>query len=376
MNNLLYEYLKEKVGRRIPAIWGIGSNSSIVKDMLAEMGVDDWVWIDKKAEALSQFEGKTLIGPEQVNSDYYVFISSHYIDEISSFLEDRKMHEWDDWIYAIESPYYEGLLEHSKGPFVPELSIEDIDGIERDLKDVVKVVPYDINKDEFEVFAKGLNFEEAYRINSNKRYRRKIMEYFITENLQNLSSWNEKDIFLDLGAAGSPFAHYLRKRRNISAYALDLEEGAFSQEPFYICEDATHTHFQDNSVAGASMHSSFEMFLYDADTALIQEMARVLRKNSKLIIAPLYMHKKYLSTCSPNYFGKGYADEEAIECIRTDCWSWIPLARFYDVEALEKRVLVPARQSGLIPIVYSLPNDEVEKDGFVYLKFILELKKL
>ncbi|SFQ11723.1 Methyltransferase domain-containing protein [Butyrivibrio proteoclasticus] len=339
------------------------------------MGIDDWVWIDKKAEGLSQFEGKSLIGPERVNPDYYVFISSHFIDEIGSFLENKKMYEWDDWIYAIERAYYEGLLEHPNDPLVPELLMEDLNGIEDDLKEVVKVIPYEIEKKELEAFAKSLNFEDVYRINSNKRYRRKIMEYFITEKLHDLSSFNENDVFLDLGAAGSPFAKFLHDKRNISAFALDLEEGEFSQESYYLCEDATRTHFKDNSVSGASMHSSFEMFLYNADTALIQEMARVLKKDSKLVIAPLYMHKQYLSTCSPNNYGKGYADDESLECIRTDCWSWIPLARFYDVRALEKRVLTPAREHGLMPTVYSLPDDEVEKDEFVYLKFILELKK-
>lgn len=376
MDNLLYDFLKGKVKQRTPAIWGIGANSSVGRDMLVNIGIDDWVWIDKKAEGLSQFEGKKLIGPEQISQDYYILVSSRFINEIRLFLEDKKMHELDDWIYAIERDYYEALIGHSKGPFVPELTIEDLDVIEQDLKEVVKVVPYKINEEELEKFEKNLNFEEAYHANTNKRYRRKIMEYYLTEKLHDLSLWNESDIFLDLGAAGSPFARYLRDKRSISAYALDLEEGAYSQYPYYLCEDATHTHFQDNSVAGASMHSSFEMFLHNADTALIQEMARVLKKNSKLMIAPLYMHKRYLSTCSPNYFGKGYADDEAFECIRTDCWSWISSARFYDFKALENRVLYPARKMGLIPTVYSLPNYEVEKDEFVYLKFVLELKKV
>lgn len=123
------------------------------------------------------------------------------------------------------------------------------------------------------------------------------------------------------------------------------------------------------------MQSSFEMFAGDADIKFIKEGARVLEKGGKIVILPLYLHNQYLSTVSPNYYGSGVADEYSKECVRTDCRGNIPFARFYDLKAFDERVLKTARQYGLTPLIYVLPQDLVEKDGFVYLKFILSLEK-
>ena len=117
------------------------------------------------------------------------------------------------------------------------------------------------------------------------------------------------------------------------------------------------------------------MFPYDSDRLLIKEIGRVLKPNGKMIILPLYLHKQYISTVSPNYYGKGTADPDSFECIRTDCWSSVPIGRFYDVDTFERTVLRAAREAGMEATVFSLPNNLVEKDDFVYLKFILQLEK-
>lgn len=125
-----------------------------------------------------------------------------------------------------------------------------------------------------------------------------------------------------------------------------------------------------------SSQFAFEMFAGNGDTETVREIGRVLKDGGAAVILPLYMHKQLLSAMSPNYYGKGNGDPDAIECIRKDCWSWIPFSRFYDVSALKRRIIEPANESGLMPIVYSILNGCVEKDAFVYLKFILYLKKI
>lgn len=69
------------------------------------------------------------------------------------------------------------------------------------------------------------------------------------------------------------------------------------------------------------------------------------------------------------------ADEKSMECIRTDCRGNLSFARFYNVDALNERILKPAAEYGLTALIYALPQNLVEKDQFVYLKFILVLEK-
>ena len=78
---------------------------------------------------------------------------------------------------------------------------------------------------------------------------------------------------------------------------------------------------------------------------------------------------------SPNYYHVGGADKDSLECIRLDCRGNVPLGRFYSIAALNERVLKNAKLCGLFPRIYSLAQNLVEKDGFVYLKFILCLEK-
>ena len=100
-----------------------------------------------------------------------------------------------------------------------------------------------------------------------------------------------------------------------------------------------------------------------------------MKQEGKLIIIPLYLHEKYISSVSPTYYKKGTADEESFECIRTDCRGGLEIGRFYDIKAFKRRVLDIAEKYGLIAKVYILPNELVECDSFVYLKFILVLEK-
>lgn len=124
-----------------------------------------------------------------------------------------------------------------------------------------------------------------------------------------------------------------------------------------------------------SCHSAYETFIGDVDIKLIREAAGILKIGGKLIIVPLYMHEQYLSTTSPTLYKKGFADEGSFECIRTDCRGGLAIGRFYDVDALKRRVLDVAKEVGLKAKVYVFPDELVTCDAFAYLKFILELRK-
>ena len=115
------------------------------------------------------------------------------------------------------------------------------------------------------------------------------------------------------------------------------------------------------------------MFQGDHDKLLIKELARILRPGGKVIILPLYMHTHYCAYATPEYFGKGYADTDAKEYIRMDCYG-VPSSRKYDAQRLKERVLAPIQQAGLRYRLLALRNKSALGTG-IYLHFILEIEK-
>lgn len=378
MNECIKEYVRNKSYDKCIAVWGTGKCSEIAERFLYVNGIENYVFADNDLEKIRKgiFHDKQVISPEKVDSNYFILISVAQWKTIKEQLELLGLAEIEDFIWALDLEYYDALISYKDAPKVPQIDYEDLTEIEAQLGEYVDIKKVNwFSENEYLLFEEKLGFQEKYNKSANKRYRRKIMEYYFVDKLLNFDEWNDKDIYLDIGAAGSPFAKYLRESKKINAYALDLSKGEYDELPYYIQEDATKTHFENGEISAISMQSAFEMFIGDADERFLEEASRILKKGGKVLISPLYMHKQYLSTVSPNYYNRGMADIGSLECIRVDCRGSIPLGRFYSVKSLNERILTRARKCGLTANIYSLPNEIVEKDDFVYLKFILLLQK-
>lgn len=378
----LVTYVREKIkiGRKL-ALWGIGKVVTEAEQFIQELQADnfcfEYCYIDSdKEKQKKQFHGREVMDPQVISKEWYIIISAGRYPEIVNELEQKGFKELEDFIVILEKEFYNALLQNKGKPSVPEIDWAMLDRIEQDIK---KNIPYemisDISISEFELFEKTLGFGKAYNKEFNKRYRRKVLEYYLVDKLLKFDEWSKDEIYIDVGACGSPFAKYLREKKSINAYAIDLDEGVYSYLDYYQVQDATKTRFENDSIKAMSVQSAFEMFVGKSDTNFIREASRILQGGGRLIILPLYMHERQLSTVSPNYYNKGFADEKSFECIRTDCRGQIPLGRFYSLEGLKERVLNVAKEENLNCKVYILPNELVEKDGFVYLKFVLEISK-
>lgn len=370
------KYIKEQRATKKIGIWGTGKMSAKAERLLQRIGVEDYCYIDNdKKKQGTTFHGKSVKTPGEVPSKIYPLISTVHFLEVAEQLERMGCSDLKDYLNILEIDYYEALIEHLSAPRVPEVTCELLQDIANNLKKITVCEEMIFDEEDFQQYEQRLNFEGEYNKNSNIRYRRKIMEYYIAERLLGFDRWGRDDIYVDVGAASSPFVKYLREEKRVNAYAIDLSDGKYSYLDYYLKEDATQTSFARAAVAGMSTQSAFEMFAGNADSDFIKEAARILKPGGKLIILPLYMHNKHLSTVSPNFYHKGNADKESYECIRTDCRGSVYFARFYSVRSLQERVLSVARKAGLRDKIYILPDMYVEKDGFVYLKFILELVK-
>ena len=202
----------------------------------------------------------------------------------------------------------------------------------------------------------------------------KLLEHWISSELLGLMNYGPDDIFVDVAAANSPWAHALRERRGLSAYAIDLCPGMkYRHLPYYRIENATKTTFPDASVKGAALHCAYEMFMGEDDTRFIEEAARILQPGGKVVILPLYMHTHYCAYASPEHYGNGFSDPAAKEYIRSDS-KGIPSSRKYDAATLKKRVLGPIESLGLRYRLYVLRN-KADFGNNVYCHFILEITR-
>lgn len=205
-------------------------------------------------------------------------------------------------------------------------------------------------------------------------WEEKLLEHWIAAERLGLTSYKPTDTYVDMAAGSSPWVNVLRERLGLSAYAIDLAVApAFKDLSFYRTENATATTFADASVKGASLQCAYEMFMGDDDTNLLKEFARILKPGGKVIILPLYMHTHYCAFSTAEYYGKGNSDALAQEYVCLD-WNGIPSARYYDANALKKRVLDPIERLGMCYQLLALRN-KADLGKNIYCHFILEITK-
>ena len=203
----------------------------------------------------------------------------------------------------------------------------------------------------------------------------KLLEHWIASEVIGLMKYNKSDIYVDVAAAGSPWAQVLRDRKGISAYAINLDEitSTYRSLYYYRVENATKTTFTDNNVMGMSLQCAYEMFMGEDDMLFIQEAARILKPGGKVVILPLYTHTHYCSASTPDYYGKGCCDPNAKEYIWQDHLG-IPSARHYDAETLKLRVLDTIESLGMHYKLFALRNKS-ELGNNIYCHFILEITR-
>ncbi|MGD9975555.1 MAG: class I SAM-dependent methyltransferase [Desulfatirhabdiaceae bacterium] len=249
--------------------------------------------------------------------------------------------------------------------------------IERDLRKLgISISDYEAESDEFKQFLADQWFPEQYHGGrSGAVWDEKHLEHWIAGQLLGLASYDPNDVYVDIAAGNSPWAKKLRDRLGISACAIDLApiSDVYSGLPYYWVDNATCTCFDNETVRGVSLHCAYEMFVDDDDTCLITELARILKPGGKAVILPLYMHTHYCAYATPEFFRKGYADPEAKEYIRMDCYG-VPSSRKYDAITLQRRVLEPIQSAGMKYRLMALRNKE-SLGRNIYCHFILEIEK-
>jgi len=258
-----------------------------------------------------------------------------------------------------------------QAPTAEELSL-----IEKELQALgIQVEDYQADADAFREFQAAGYFPSNYHggVGSGV-WDEKLLEHFLAFQLLGLKNFTGDDQYVDIAACNSPWAHVLRTRSGMNAYAIDLEPGtSYRALPYYLQENATSTSFADAAVKGASLQCAFEMFMGEDDVDFITEAGRMLSPGGRLVILPLYMHTHYCAYSTPEYWGKGFSDTNAREYVRLDCLG-VPSSRKYNAAMLKRRVIDPVQEHGMQYRLLALRNKEQLGNG-IYCHFILEISR-
>lgn len=239
----------------------------------------------------------------------------------------------------------------------------------------ITVEDYFVAPSDFFSFFNEFRFGDCYFGGpGNGLYEEKVLEHYIGYDLLKLSEFSKADVYLDMAASSSPWIGILRDKLNPKAYAVDLHIlNRIPHHAYYIAADAANTPFKNSTVKGISLQCAFEEFLGRNDTRFVHELARLLKPGGKAVISPLYMHTHHCGFSSSDYWGKGYADEDATEYITRD-HDRIKFARFYDVPHLLKRIIETILPQGLQFRLLVLRNKH-DIHTAIYCHFILEITK-
>ncbi|WIW70377.1 methyltransferase domain-containing protein [Anaerosinus gibii] len=230
----------------------------------------------------------------------------------------------------------------------------------------IVIEDYQIDLKKYNEFKQEFDFGEDFYSWDKAIKEEKILEHFVAFEILHLE---KSDFYIDVAACNSPFA-FLLHNKGYDSMAIDLNPSTkFADSNIYRVADATNTDFTNHSVDAVSLQCAYEMFLGDSDTNLIKELARVLAKKGRCVIAPLYMHTHYCGYSSPDYIYENQYHDLGAQLYYSEYFG-IPFARHYDMKALKERVILPIINSGLRYKIYRVVNEKSINEN-IYLKFIL-----
>ncbi len=217
----------------------------------------------------------------------------------------------------------------------------------------ISVKEVDIDISDFESWLDNFSEIRNHYQTWDEVFIEKCLEHYLA--FRNLST-SQDDVYIDIAAAGSPWADILNKK-GIKAYRLDLcyPEGIRGIE---IGADAGDTKLPDGFADVLSAHCAYECFMGDADVRFVKEAARVLNDKGRYAIIPLYLDDNYYISTSP-YCDQKYVviDSQAKKVWRDD-GNTVSFSRHYSPESFLKRVFssIPAGMTGNVLYFRNIPK--------------------
>ncbi len=233
------------------------------------------------------------------------------------------------------------------------------------LEDKVRVQVFKVDKNDYENFLKEIDFKEKYPHYYHFIYYEKTLEHYIAFKLLDLK---KGDRFVDIAAENSPHSEEFSRITGCIGYRQDImfRPGIHDKK---IGGDASAVPVPDNFFQAALAACSIEHFEKDSDSKFIHEMTRVLSKGGKVVIIPLYLHKKAFCATDPRYSIPGSVEFDPgidVHCVKEFKNRH---GRFYSPTTLYARLIAPNLQRMDFTIYYIENFREIDES--VYCRFAL-----
>lgn len=240
----------------------------------------------------------------------------------------------------------------------------------KEKKAINPVMFFNVDKNEYEDFLKKINYKKRYPAYYHFNFYEKTLEHFVAFKLLDLK---KGDKFIDTAAEKSPHSREFSRLTGCSGYKQDImfRPGIHGHK---IGGSAAHIPVEDNFFQAALAACSIEHFEKDADIAFMKEMTRVLAKEGKILIIPLYLHKKPFCVTDPRFALPGGVEFDPgidIHCVEE---FQNRHGRFYSPETLYRRLIEPNMEQMNFTTYYIENFKEVHES--VYCRFVLVGEKI
>lgn len=181
----------------------------------------------------------------------------------------------------------------------------------------------------------------------------KCLEHYLAYRYLKIS---RDDVYIDIAAAGSPWADNLNER-GIKSYRLDLAypPGVHGSN---IGGDAGDSKLPVGFASVLSAQCSFECFMGNADIRFIREADRILDARGRYGIVPLYLDDTYFVATSPYCNQQDVIIESEAKKVWRDDEYKVPFSRHYSPESFRKRIysIIPESMKGKVLYFRNLPD--------------------
>ena len=203
-----------------------------------------------------------------------------------------------------------------------------------------------LNSEGFRTYLEAARYQDYhpdyYRGTPDYLARKQVQHYLSTV----ITPVEGKPVWMDVASSTSPFAEILTRVYGIKVYRQDLSY-APGVEGLRIGSDASAIPLPDGAIDRVSLHCSLEHFEGNADSDFMRELGRILSPGGSAAIIPLYVSDKYRILTNPYYWLKRGVPREAGCEVTVSGDYWESHGRFYDWEALMRRVLRPLEAAKL-----------------------------
>ncbi len=218
----------------------------------------------------------------------------------------------------------------------------------------VEMIPYYIEPDAFHAHVTEFNYPRNYAggpIDEGGSRERKLLEYFVSLDLNH---FQPTDTVIDIASERSIFPQILRRLSGATVYQQDIihPPGIHGDR---IGGSAARMPVPDEFADKLIQHNAFEHFEGTTDSDFIVEAWRVLKPGGIVCSLPLYVSDRHCIVTDPLVNRKGVVWDEGAEVIEIP-WCHNRFERFYNAEALERRVLNVARGLGFAVSIHHMMN--------------------